>query len=70
MGKAQSSIGKNIFSPLSANPTNWSKKLKQFVGKSSLFGHFVELALKRLKELNISTANIWKPQTETEPSVF
>ena len=40
--------------PLSANPTKWPNTLKQFVGKLptnclSVFGHFVNLALKRLK---------------------
>ena len=39
--------------PLSANPTEWSNTLKQFVGKLStnclsVFDHFVKLALKRL----------------------
>ena len=41
-------------SPLIANPTKWPNKLKQFVGKLptnclSVFGHFVNLALKGLK---------------------
>ena len=40
--------------PLSANPTKWSNKLKQFVGNLptnclSVFDHFVKLALKGLK---------------------
>ena len=40
--------------PLSANPTKWPNTLKQFVGKLptnclSVFGHFVNLALKRSK---------------------
>ena len=39
--------------PLNANPTKWPKTLKQFVGKLptsclSVFGHFVNLALKGL----------------------
>ena len=39
--------------PLSANPTKWPNTLKQFVGKLptnclSVFGHFVNLALKGL----------------------
>ena len=44
-----------FFNPLSANPTKWPNTLKQFVGKLptnclSVFGHFVNLALKGLKE--------------------
>ena len=40
--------------PLSANPTKWSNKLKQFVGKLpknclSVFDHFVKLAIKGLR---------------------
>ena len=40
------------FNPLSANITNWSNTLKQFVAKLptnylSVFDHFVGLALKR-----------------------
>ena len=31
---------------LSANPTKWTNILKQFVGNSSVFDHFVGLALK------------------------
>ena len=39
--------------PLSANPTQWSNTLKQFVGNLptncfSVFDHFVKLALKGL----------------------
>ena len=42
--------------PLSANPTKWPNTLKQFVGKLptnclSVFGHFVNLALKGLRSL-------------------
>ena len=42
------------FIPLSANPTKWSNKLKQFFGNLptnclSVFDHFVKLALKGLK---------------------
>ena len=41
------------FNPLSANLTKWPNTLKQFVGNLptnclSVFGHFVNLALKRL----------------------
>ena len=41
------------FNPLSANLTKWPNTLKQFVGKLptnclSVFGHFVNLALKKL----------------------
>ena len=44
-------IGRHIFNPLIANPTNWSNILNQFVGKLttnclSVFDHFVKLALK------------------------
>ena len=40
----------DIIIPLSANPTKWSKTLKQFLGKLptnclSVFVHFVKLAL-------------------------
>ena len=40
--------------PLKANPIKWSNTLKQFAGKLptnrlSVFGHFVNLVLKRLK---------------------
>ena len=43
------------FNPLSANPTKWPNTLKQFAGKLptnclSMFGHFVNLALKGLKD--------------------
>ena len=43
--------------PLSANPTKWSKTLKQFVGNFpticfSVFDHFVGLALKGLKSIH------------------
>ena len=47
-------IGKlETLNPLSANPTKWPNTLKQFVGKLptnclSVFGHFVNLALKGL----------------------
>ena len=42
-----------VLNPLSDNPTKWPNKPKQFVGKLptnclSVFGHFVNLALKRL----------------------
>ena len=45
--------------PLSANPTKWSNRLKQFVGKLptnclSVFDHFVGLALKGLKSIKMS----------------
>ena len=44
---------KEVFNPLSTNPTKWSNTLKQFVGKLptnclSVFDHFVILALKGL----------------------
>ena len=53
----KTAILKNIrevgLNPLSANPTNWSNRLKQFVGNLptnylSVFEHFVKLALKGL----------------------
>ena len=48
--------------PLSANPTEWSNTLKQFVGKSRVFDHFVGLALKGLNTavLTVSQKLIWK----------
>ena len=44
---------KEVFNPLSTNPTKWSNTFKQFVGKLptnclSVFDHFVILALKGL----------------------
>ena len=44
----------HVLNPLSANPTKWSKKLKQFVGNLatnclSVFDHYVGLALKGLR---------------------
>ena len=49
-----------LFNPSSANPTKWPNILKQFVGKLptnclSVFGHFVNLALKGLTALPSST---------------
>ena len=43
-----------FFKPLSANPTKWPNTLKQFIGKLptnglSMFGHFLNLALKGLR---------------------
>ena len=43
-----------MVNPLSGNPTNWSNKSKQFVGKLptnclNVFDHFVGLALKVLR---------------------
>ena len=40
-----------LINPLSANLTKWSNTLKQFVGKLSVFDHFVGLALKGLTSL-------------------
>ena len=45
---------KYILNPLSANPTKWSNTLKQFVANLptdclSVFDHFMNLALKRLR---------------------
>ena len=59
---------KKAANPLSANPTKWSKTLKQFVGKLptnclSVFDHFVGLALKGLKIMEnifIISANLWR----------
>ena len=44
-----------VLNPLNANFTKWSNTLKQFVGKFStnclsVFGHFINLALKGLSE--------------------
>ena len=44
-----------MLNPLSANLTKWPNTLKQFVGKLptnflSVFGHFVNLALKGLNQ--------------------
>ena len=55
--------------PLSANPTKWPNALKQFVGKLptnclSVFGHFVNLALKGLRYgegiLILKCSNHWE----------
>ena len=50
------------FNPLSANPTKWPNTLKQFVGKLptnclSVFGHFVNLALKGLNRMMNQTCS-------------
>ena len=41
------------FNPLSANPTKWSNTLKQLSnnGQTSVFDHFVKLALKGLRKI-------------------
>ena len=39
---------KPIINTLSANPSKWSKTLKQFVGNLRVFDHFMNLALKGL----------------------
>ena len=51
--------------PLSANPTKWSNKLKQFVRKLptnclSVFDHSVGLTIKGLKILRIEHHKIFK----------
>ena len=51
----------DMFNPLSANPTKWPNTFKQFVANLptnclSVFGHFVNLALKGL------SWTIWKSQ--------
>ena len=51
--KSAQKTAQKSFNPLSANPTKWPNTLKQFVGKLptnclSVFGHFVNLALKGL----------------------
>ena len=53
-------LGYAVFNPLSANPTKWPNKLKQFVGKLpanclSVFDHFLKLALKGLRNLLVFT---------------
>ena len=50
---------KIFFNPLSANTIKWPNTLKQFVGKLptnclSVFGHFVNLALKGLIKKSFS----------------
>ena len=52
------------FNPLSANFTEWSNTLKQFVGKLptnclSVFGHFVGFAPKKLKNKKIILVEIY-----------
>ena len=47
------------FNLLNANPTNWLNTLKQFVSNLptncvGVFDHFVELALKELKQLKVA----------------
>ena len=51
------------FNPLSANPTNWSNTLKQFVSNFltnclRVFDHFVKLALKGLRKYSLVLCNI------------
>ena len=41
---------RTLLNTLSANPSKWSNTLKQFVGKLSVFDHFVGLALKGLSK--------------------
>ena len=44
------------------NPTKWSNTLKQFVGKSHVFDHFVGLALKVLTKwvyLTLLEKKVW-----------
>ena len=62
---------KDLFNPLSVNPTKWSNTLKQFVGNLptnclSVFDHFVGLALKVLKfwlseliQWKMTNVNLW-----------
>ena len=60
----KTSFRKGSPNPLSANPTKRSNILKQFVGNLpdclSVFGHFVELALKGLILHIIKSTNIYK----------
>ena len=56
-----------LINPLSANFTNWSNTLKQFVGNLpmnclSVFDHFVGLALKRLNVLFVLKINKFVPR--------
>ena len=48
-----------VVNPLSTNAAKWPNTLEQFVGKLatnclSVFGHFVNLALKGLKSVSLS----------------
>ena len=47
-----------MFNPLSANATEFSNTLKQFVGNSRLFDHFVGLALKGLRRCLCDRKNL------------
>ena len=60
----QINLTKCIFNPLNANITKWSKTLKQFVGKLptnclSVFGHFVGLMLKGLRNQFFTTTKTY-----------
>ena len=60
----QINLTKCKFNPLNANITKWSKTLKQFVGKLptkclSVFGHFVGLMLKGLRNQFFTTAKTY-----------
>ena len=55
----------NPFNPLSANPTKWPNTLKQF-NSLSVFGHFVNLALKGL--IWKSLLNVCSPQYSKVPN--
>ena len=48
------------FNPLSANPAKWSNTLKQFVDCLSVFDHFRNLALKRLRPIMLGLHLFWK----------
>ena len=57
-------IQREKLNPFSVNPTKWPNTLKQFVGKLQtnclcVFGHFVNLALKRLSFTEFSSKIHW-----------
>ena len=59
--------GYDKLNPLSANPTKWPNTLKQFVGKLptnclSMFGHFVNLAPKRLSLMDFQYMGVLVPE--------
>ena len=59
-------LWKTAFNPLSANPEKWSNTLKQIVGNLpticlSVFDHFMNLALKGLKNFTWSNLEYFVP---------
>ena len=66
---------KKTLNPLSAKLTKWPSALKQFVGNLptnclSVFGHFVRLALKRLKKNSEETLRNYKKDKQSSGVLY